>query len=381
MTTKHLKIGIGAMLIGASACSHAQSSVDLYGLIDAGITYVSNQGGQSLVKFADGINFGNRVGFMGTEDLGGGYKAVFKLENGFSLGTGALGQGGAMFGRQAYVGLGNAYGTLTLGNQYDFVFDYMTEFSATGYAFATGGHMGDVDRQGGDRLNNAVKFSSNSFGGLRFGAMYSFGGVAGSLHENSAFSAGLRYDGDKLSMAAVYTQLNNPHGIAGLDPYNQLGVFTFLNQTVAVRNPATGAVTDLYPYGNAFPVDRQSMTELGASYKLGKLTVTGNITATQFKGYGTSETLWVYEVGGLYSVTPELLGIVGYQYEKMDNVHWNQPTVGLYYFLSKRTSFYAAASYLFASGPLVATQGQGFFNDPSSNHEQASARIGIIHKF
>lgn len=377
----YLRFGIGAALTCASVCSHAQSSVELYGLIDAGITYVSNQGGSSLVKFADGINFGNRWGLSGKEDLGGGYQAVFRLESGFSLGTGAAGQGGAMFGRQAWVGIGNQYGTLTLGNQYDFVFDYMSEFSATGYALATGGHQGDVDRQGGDRLNNAIKFSSKSLGGLKFGAMYSFGNVAGDFHEGSAFSAGLRYDGAQLSLAAVYTQLNNPHGIAGLDPYNQLGVFTFLNQTVAVRDPATGAVTDLYPYGNAFPVDRQSMAEIGASYKLGDLTLTGNVTSTYFKGYGTHQTLWVYEAGALYSFKPDLLGIIGYQYEKMDNVHWNQPTIGAYYFLSKRTSLYAAASYQFASGPLVATQGQGFYNDPSSNHEQGSARIGLIHKF
>jgi len=65
----------------------------------------------------------------------------------------------------------------------------------------------------------------------------------------------------------------------------------------------------------------------------------------------------------------------------MSDVHWNQPTTGAYYFLSKRTRFYASASYQFASGPLVATQGQGFYNEPSSNRRQALARIAIIHKF
>lgn len=378
---KYFRCGVGVVLTCMSAGVYAQSSVDLYGLIDAGMTYVSNQGGKRLYQFADGINFGNRFGLQGSEDLGGGYKAVFRLENGFSLGTGGLNQGGSMFGRQAYVGLSNQYGTVTLGNQYDFVFDYLTEFSATGYALAYGGHMGDVDRQGGDRLNNAVKFSSNDFHGLRFGAMYSFGNVAGSVHENSAWSAGAKYDQGNLSLAAVYTQLNNPHGIGALDPYNQLGVFTFLNQTVATRNPATGQVTDLYPYGTAFPVDRQSIGEVGASYKFGSLTLTGNVTATTFKGYGTQETLWVYEAGALYSVTPQLLGIAGYEYEKMGDVHWNQPTLGAYYYLSKRTSFYAAASYQVASGPLDATQGQGFYFGPSSNHEQTSVRIAIIHKF
>ncbi|WP_175852714.1 porin [Burkholderia anthina] len=57
-----------------SAGAYAQSSVALYGLIDAGVTYVSNQSGNRLYQFADGINFGNRFGLLGSEDLGGGYK-------------------------------------------------------------------------------------------------------------------------------------------------------------------------------------------------------------------------------------------------------------------------------------------------------------------
>ncbi|MFP3617304.1 porin, partial [Paraburkholderia sp. SIMBA_050] len=77
----------------------------------AGISYVnhstksSTAAGSKLFKFDDGIAQGSRWGLRGTEDLGGGLKAIFVLENGFSVGTGAAGQGGAMFGRQAYVGL------------------------------------------------------------------------------------------------------------------------------------------------------------------------------------------------------------------------------------------------------------------------------------
>ena len=98
----------------------AQSSVTLYGIIDTGITYVSNEGGSHNVKEDDGIYYGNRWGLKGNEDLGQGLSAVFNLENGFSLGTGKLGQYGAEFGRQAYVGLqSKQYGSVTLGHQYD----------------------------------------------------------------------------------------------------------------------------------------------------------------------------------------------------------------------------------------------------------------------
>ncbi|WP_234775553.1 porin [Paraburkholderia tropica] len=371
-----LKAMVATALVCASAASHAQSAITLYGLLDEGVTYVSNEAGKRFVGMMAGENFGNRWGLRGTENLGDGYKAIFDLESDFDLNTGSAvaGIGSALFGRQAYVGIESPYGTITLGRQYDFAWDFMTlgYFSPAAYALATGGHIGDVDRQGGDRLNNAVKYTSPIFDGLQFGALYSFGGVPGQFAEDSAFSLGARYDGGNLQLAAVYTSVKNP---AFFDPYGQLGMSNFLGQATTANGE------DAYPDGN-FALDRQSSAEFGASYKFGALTVAGNITATTFKGYGQSETLWIYEGGLIYSFTPQIQGIAAYEYERTNGVHWNQPTVGAYYFLSKSTSFYAAASYQIASGPVVAQQGQDFYwYTPSSNHEQASVRLAIIHKF
>src|ERR1700751_1017325 len=100
-------------LLGVTGVAHAQSSVTLYGVLDDSIQYVSNVGGKSLYNMAAGNLQGNRWGVKGTEDLGGGLKAIFQLENGFNPNNGALGQGGKMFGRQAYVGLtGDQWGTV-----------------------------------------------------------------------------------------------------------------------------------------------------------------------------------------------------------------------------------------------------------------------------
>ncbi len=101
-----------------STPAQAQSSVTLYGLLDAGISYVIIAGGKSNYQFADGVYTGNRWGMVGKEDLGGGDYAVFRLESGFALGTGKALGGGAAFSRQAYAGLSdNRYGTVTLGLQ------------------------------------------------------------------------------------------------------------------------------------------------------------------------------------------------------------------------------------------------------------------------
>lgn len=105
--------------------SYAQSSVTLYGIIDVGLVFNNNAGGQKQYFMSSGNIQGSRWGLRGTEDLGGGLSALFVLENGFSVNNGRLAQGGDEFGRQAYVGLSStSIGTLTLGRQYDSIVDF-----------------------------------------------------------------------------------------------------------------------------------------------------------------------------------------------------------------------------------------------------------------
>jgi len=118
--------------LGAAA-AHAQSSVTLYGIVDAGFTYTNNQKGQSAYQATPGNVQGSRWGLTGSEDLGGGNKVLFKLENSFNLETGALGGGGRMFGRGAWVGLSNDQaGMITLGRQYNSVQDYLSNLQING---------------------------------------------------------------------------------------------------------------------------------------------------------------------------------------------------------------------------------------------------------
>jgi predicted porin len=171
------KVLTAATLAVFASAAHAQSSVTLYGLIDAGISYVNNSktasGHDSLVKYDDGVAQGSRWGLRGTEDLGGGLKALFVLESGFNSGNGTLGQGGALFGRQAFVGLSkDGIGALTFGRQYSFSTDYLGGNYSTGGQTVAGNyayHINDVDQLTSSRINNAVKFSSANFAGLTFG--------------------------------------------------------------------------------------------------------------------------------------------------------------------------------------------------------------------
>ena len=104
-------------LSAAAGMAAAQSNVTVYGIFDMALVRESG-GTASSTKMTSGVESGSRIGFKGTEDLGGGMSAIFLVENGFQGDTGAMGQGGLLFGRQAYVGLQGSAGTVTLGRQY-----------------------------------------------------------------------------------------------------------------------------------------------------------------------------------------------------------------------------------------------------------------------
>src|SRR5690606_7526469 len=107
-----------------AACGQAWASdnVQLYGSIDTGIVYLSNsrdEGSVMRMPEVTGGQMASRVGLRGSEDLGGGLKAVFTLESGFSPANGKSMQSGRLFGRQAFLGLSsNDWGTIAFGRQY-----------------------------------------------------------------------------------------------------------------------------------------------------------------------------------------------------------------------------------------------------------------------
>ncbi|MBN3852078.1 porin [Paraburkholderia sp. Ac-20340] len=368
-------IALATMLM--SNASHAQSSVTLYGIIDAGVTWVNNAGGSHQVKFDDGISYANRFGLKGTEDLGGGLKAVFELESGFHLGNGQLANGGSLFGRAAYVGLQSDWGTLTLGNQIDMTQEFVYLFNITAWASGYAINQGDFDRMNGDHLPNSIKFMSNTYGGFQFGGMYSFSNTPGDFHTGSAWSVGAQYQHGDFAMGTAYTQLNNPSGIYAFDPYAMIGVRSFFGRpTVSVD--ASGAVADLYS-SDSFPVDKQGTFGIGASYAIGAVTLSGDFTYTQIKAFGDSEHMLVAEGGANWQVTPAFSAIGGYQYTHFDGHHWNQISAGLHYLLSKNTDVYLSGDWLKASQGVDAVIGYSF--TPSSTTTQADVRIGMRHSF
>jgi predicted porin len=327
------------------ALAHAQSAVTLYGIIDEGLSYTSNAAtvnsngsvsGHSAVRLLSGVMQQSRWGLRGSEDLGGGMKAIFMLENGFDASTGKFGQGGLLFGKKAWVGLSGAFGTVTLGRQYDTNVDILGPFEVGdqwgGYMAA---HPGDLDNiNNTNSTNNSIKFTSNTYGGLTVEALYSLGGVAGNFSRNRIWSVSAGYVNGPLALGAGYLDVANPNTS-----------FRDLGDLSSGPNPA---------------------------------------------GLSGNATLNNAELNFKYQITPDLLCGLAYDYTKgssvkgMTGATYHQFASGIDYFVSKRTDVYLIGVYQKASGTdSTGKEAVAAINGPSASADdkQAVVRIGMRHKF
>jgi len=350
----------------ASACAHAQSTVQLYGIVDGGVAFVTNEAGHHAWAQTSGIGQSDRWGLRGQEDLGGGYRAVFRLENGFTLNDGRLSQGGLEFGRQAWVGLASErFGTLTFGRQYDFMSTNLTAFASgtlTPSVFAF--HLGDLDRLGAERIDNAVRYVTPDMAGFQLGALYAFGGQPGSFASHSAASFGLTYGHGPFKAGAAYVEIHDFTAVSGIG-------------TTVLGTPLIGtAQQGLLPRFQTF--DKLTVSGVGAGYQLGPAYLHAVYTAVGFHSHGQSTSLRTTEGGVKYSVDYALSLSASYARSTLASHAWSQIVAGTDYSLSKRTDIYFHAVYLRASAGV---QAQIFLLPASSSTRQAVVSLGMRHLF
>jgi predicted porin len=389
-----------AILCGAFAsalpiAAYAQSRVTLYGILDEGLVYQSNTGGAtggkkvSLESLA-GIN-GSRWGLTGSEDMGGGLRAIFTLESGLNINNGTFGQGGTEFGRQAFVGLAtDHFGSLTMGRQYDMIAYFVTPNSMTGLAgTAAFSRPGDLDNTfASARMNSSVRYMSPTFfQGLTFGAEYGVGGVPGNLTANSGYSFGASYLNGPLILDAAFTYFKNPTSATAGS-----GFFT---------NNANGASLLAFSLNKAYSTaSAYQVGILGAGYTIGPVLFVTQFSNIQYANLGSAFSGGTARFNNVeatvqFKYSPSLIFTAAYDYlvgkgvtmadgKVVGNQHYNQVSAEADYFLSKRTDVYLAGAWQGASGtsstgaPAVAD----FVNQgDSSNNHQIYLRVGLRHKF
>ncbi|AJW99996.1 porin [Burkholderia gladioli pv. gladioli] len=359
------------LIVGAfSSIASAQSSVTLYGVLDVGIrmdTHQTANGGKLFTMGNGGMLSSNRWGILGSEDLGGGMKAFFRLESGFTPNTGALQQAtpaGAprIFGRSAYVGLSNNYGSVTLGRQYTLIHEtvasndvfQLANYSQT-YAFQAAGETG------GARLDNSIRYTSPQFAGFTIRGQYTLGGVAGDFHHASSPEISFTYASGPLTVNGAYVVINDIGGLT----------------------PATSTYGSTY-YGITIPDSKQKAAAIGATYAFSKFTLYANyiyshVSPADYKNNS-------FSVAGDYFVTPsfDIRLPVYFDFLHHAGTSGARITTGpvFDYFLSKLTDVYAGFDYNHFTGAWTTLASNSSFTMPIHGYNSVlETYVGLRHKF
>lgn len=390
MMKKHL-ISAPILLSIASAAA-AQGSVTLYGIVDAGFTYRSNERtgstgayqGHSNVGVTSGNLSGSRWGLKGKEELGNGLSAIFLVEDGFDITNGTSGQGGRLFGRQAFAGLADQqYGSITMGRQYTSLDDFVGPVAPVSAIGGFGAHPGDIDDlDQTTRVNNSIKYTSANYAGFTFGALYGFGGQPGSLKNQNTWSVGAGYANGPLHLGVGYERSDNSKS-GPSDP--TIGRW---------QGTDDGTFNSSINEGFA-SAQSQQIIAAGATWDFGPALVGVNYSNVQYKAganslYSGTATFNIAGVFGMWNVQPKTHLFAGYNYTRGSHVdgleneaQYHNVSLGALYDLSKRSTVYVLAGYQHASGmtlnalgnPVAATAS---FADKGNGHSSAAQSQAIV---
>ncbi|MFL9926338.1 porin [Herbaspirillum lusitanum] len=183
------------------------SSVTIYGVADMGITREGGGPGGTVYRMTSGGMSGSRIGFRGIEDLGGGLAAIFGMEAGVYMDTGASAQGGVLFGRQSYVGLTGKGGELTMGRLYSFMDKHLARVDP--FVTNSPAQMDNLLVKGYTvRAENGVKYVTPSMNGVKVGVMTGLGEVAGDFSAKRYLGGVLSYENGPLYVGVAHQNLN-----------------------------------------------------------------------------------------------------------------------------------------------------------------------------
>ena len=335
-----------AMLALFAGIAQANTSFTLYGVVDTGIGYNKVKGdgySGSRLGMINGVQLGSRWGLRGSEDLGDGLRAVFKLESGFDSANGRRSQYGRLFGRQATLGLAHdAWGTLEFGRQATIGSHYLagidpfyTSYTQSHLAFSAANTM---------RWDNMVMYRAPSVNGFEFGAGYAFSADDntadqtgfGTADNTRGITAGLRYVQGPLNVALTYDQLNgaNRSGIDHRATPRQYALGASYDLGPVKLAAAYGRTLDGWFVGQDLPAGTPFSDAFGAHRFVDGFTADSYMLGATFPvgGAGSLFTSWQH-------VAPSNDRLTG------GDANINVYSVGYAHDLSKRTNLYAYGSY------------------------------------
>ncbi|GGH52006.1 porin [Comamonas phosphati] len=342
---------LGAAVAGLGGTALAQSKVELFGVVDVGVAHLGGSGASKTGLSTGGANI-SRLGFRGTEDLGGGLKAGFWLEAGLDVDSGAGKAAGSLsFNRRSTVSLMGNWGEVRLGRDDSatflntLIFDpFLTNGVGGTGAFTMLGIPG-VPSTGGApiQISNALSyFLPQNLGGFYGQAQVAFG--------EQASNAPNKREGDYRGLRLGYRQ----------------GAFN-------------GALATGRLYG------KTSDTNLTAS----------NVGLSYDFGVAKPMLLWATEKRGATKITAVQLGVTapvgngearasfGHYNLSHSNADWNKISVGYGYNFSKRTQVYGSYAFLKNKGSAAKSIGVQGLSAPGTTPGGNSngLEFGIRHFF
>ncbi len=310
-----------ALTSAFAGVAHAQSAVEMYGVVDMGfvaesgptpVLPTSTPAGVTKItpvkKLTSGVQSGTRLGFKGTENLGNGMKALFVLETGIAADAGGYNQNNTAFARQSFFGLQSDLGTLTLGRQYVPLFNTM--MVADPFAAGMAGAAQNLMPTGGIRMNNAIKYTSPVFGGFSTEVAYGFGETVDSSSKGQERSAAINYSAGNLKAALAFND------------WTEKVVDTS-------TNPAT----------ISFRANRKDWF-LAANYDLKVAKIFAGMTDTDFGGVKSNDYLIGAQVP--FGNHTFIASYINKDVRNAANRDANQIALGYTYAFSKRTNLYAS---------------------------------------
>jgi predicted porin len=314
---------LGFLAISTGAL--AQTSTTVYGVLDLAVQSAST-GGQRTTRLDSSSVAPSRFGFQGSEYLGGGTQAVYRLEGGINANNGTSANGGVLFGREVWAGLQGDYGRVQAGLNYTPVFlTYaaysLGELNSLGWGNATNNFAFIPDCL----VSNSILYTSPAFSGFKIRAEYAFG--------NNSAAGQPQKIGDTVSLATTYR--NNAFSAD----------LTYLQQTYVATSTITATT----------PTEVGKYYVFGASYDFGFVKPaflyqshndSSDVTNAIRASFANPNNHF-YEVNALVRAMPNGTFLVSFgQYEKKTSSAGDAKSYAIRYdySLSKRTGLYAGAA-------------------------------------
>ena len=370
-----LSAGLMLLLAAAGGAVQAQSTVTMFGLIDAGVEVIDHVGANAghlwRVPSLTG-GFASRLGFRGSEDLGGGLSASFVLELGFAPDQGTLTQGGRTFGRQALVALGGPYGQFSVGRQYTMLFWSLLDADILGPNLYGTGSL-DVGIPNA-RADNAFAWRGK-FGAWSLGATYSLGRDGVNAGPSPAGSNCAGEDARDASACREWSWLLK---------YDVPGWGVALADD-RLRGRKLGPAPDAVYGGLDSSSKSDNRLSLNGYLDIGDTRVSAGLVRRRNDGDAAKRDSDLWYVGAAYKATPEFVvdgECLTLRYRGVADFNSTLFALRATYNFSRRTAVYAQVGHIAnqAHAALAVSAGAAGGN-PVAGGAQSGANMGLRHSF